>query len=440
MIHSVNNSIHFKAQKRSMIRVLILVLFIAPFTSKAQYLVTTLAGSTIGSANGSGSDAQFNKPSGVAIDPQGNVYVADYRNNRIRKITPIGEVTTFAGLFQGNIDGTATDAAFFNPYGLVIDPLGNLYVADTWNHCIRKITSQGVVSTIAGSSDGYLDATGTNARFSYPRSLAIDAQGNVYVADQGNHKIRKITPQGFVTTFAGSTQGFANGIGSTAKFDTPYGIAIDAQGNVYVADQGNHKIRKITPQGAVSTYAGSTLGFTNGGATTAQFNEPTGIVVDAQGNVYVADQSNHKIRKISSALFVSTIAGTTNGFSEGAGNVAQFSYPTAVAIDTQGNLYVADYSNEKIRKIEYFEGVGIETLNAIELEMFPNPTTEEITIRYTESTSINLIIRDAQGNHLQTVDQLTSGSLISLKSYASGVYFIEIVSPTFSYIQRIIKQ
>ena len=122
MIHSVNNSIHFKAQKRSIIRVLILVLFVAPFTSKAQYLVTTLAGSTIGSTNGSGSDAQFNKPSGVAVDPQGNVYVADYRNNRIRKITPIGEVTTFAGLFQGNTDGTATDAAFFNPYGLVIDP------------------------------------------------------------------------------------------------------------------------------------------------------------------------------------------------------------------------------------------------------------------------------------------------------------------------------
>ena len=440
MIHSVNNSIHFKTQKRSIIRVLILVLFVVPFTSKAQYLVTTLAGSTIGSTNGSGSDAQFNKPSGVAVDPQGNVYVADYRNNRIRKITPIGEVTTFAGLFQGNTDGTATDAAFFNPYGLVIDPFGNLYVADTWNHCIRKITSQGVVSTIAGSSDGYLDATGTNARFSYPRSLALDAQGNVYVADQGNHKIRKITPQGSVTTFAGSSQGFANGLGSTAKFDTPYGIAIDAQGNVYVADQGNHKIRKITPQGAVSTYAGSTLGFANGGVTTAQFNEPTGIAVDAQGNVYVADQSNHKIRKISSALFVSTIAGTTNGFSEGAGNVAQFSYPTAVAIDTQGNIYVADYANEKIRKIEYFEGVGIETLNAIELEMFPNPTTEEITLRFTESSSINLIIRDAQGNHLQTVDQVESGSVISLKSYTSGIYFIEIVSPTFSCIQRIIKQ
>ncbi|MBI4884482.1 MAG: hypothetical protein HY826_10570 [Actinobacteria bacterium] len=312
-------------------------------------MVTTLAGSTSGSAEGA--LAQFAFPAGVAVDAAGNVYVADFSNNLIRKITAAGVVTTLAGSTSGSADGTGAAAQFFTPRGVAVDTAGNVYVADTNNHRIRKITAAGVVTTLAGSTSGPADGTGAAAQFSSPRGVAVDTAGNVYVADTGNHRIRKVTAAGVVTTLAGSTAGFADGTGAAAQFSVPSGVAVDTAGNVYVADTSNHRIRKVTAAGVVTTLAGSTSGSADGTGAAAQFSFPFGVAVDTAGNVYVADSINNLIRKVTAAGVVTTLAGSTFGYLDGIGAAAQFSTPTGVAVDAAGNIYVADSDNNRIRKI-----------------------------------------------------------------------------------------
>ena len=264
--------------------------------------VSTLAGSgEFGFAEGTGTSAQFWGPYGVAVDASGNVYVADEGNHRIRKITPTGTVSTLAGSgTAGFADGSGTDAQFYYPLGVALDASGNVYVADKVNHRIRKITPTGTVSTLAGSGTaGFADGGGTAAQFYSPYGVAVDASGNVYVADAVNHRIRKITSSGTVSTLAGSgTAGFADSDGTNAQFNNPFGVAVDASGNVYVADRLNHRIRKITATGMVSTLAGSIYGSADGAGTNAQFSSLEGVAVDASGNVYVADALNSRIRKI----------------------------------------------------------------------------------------------------------------------------------------------
>jgi sugar lactone lactonase YvrE len=276
-------------------------------------VVSTLAGKggVLGSANGLDTAARFNKPFGVATDASGNVYVADAGNNLIRKITPAGLVSTFAGTGVAGAANGPDTATFNSPLGVALDGSGNVYVADYENNLIRKITSAGVVSTLAGTGVAGADnGAGTIATFNLPESLTVDAAGNVYVVDNGNDLIRKITPTGVVSTLAGNGQaGSANGTGTSASFHSPFGIAIDAAGNLYVADAGNNQIRKITQAGVVSTFAGSgARGASNATGKAATFNTPSGVAVDASGNVYVADENNNLIRKITSAGVVSTIA------------------------------------------------------------------------------------------------------------------------------------
>ncbi len=290
--------------------------------------VITYAGSGIvGSADGTGSAASFNSPFGVAVDATGNVYVADLSSNKIRKITPAGVVSTLAGSgVAGSADGTGSAASFNNPYGVAVDAAGNVYVTDQTNQKIRKITPAGVVSTLAGSGElGSVDGTGSAASFYNPTGVAVDAAGNVYVADLTSNKIRKITPAGVVSTLAGSgVYVSADGTGSGASFKGPAGVAVDATGNLYVTDRYSNKIRKITPAGVVSTMVGSGVaGNADGSGSAASFNYPTGVAVDAAGNVYVADVNNQKIRKIipqvticsGSALTLTATGGSTYSWS-----------------------------------------------------------------------------------------------------------------------------
>ena len=276
------------------------------------FMVTTLAGSTQGYMDGTGTAAQFKTPRGVAVDSSGQVYVADPGNDRIRKISPLGVVTTLAGSTSGYMDGTGTAAKFRFPRGVAVDSSGNVYVADYVNQRIRKISPAAGVTTFAGSSQGDDDGTGTAAKFNYPYGVAVDSSGHIYVADTGNHRIRKIDPAGVVTTLAGSTLGYADGTGTAARFNYPRGVAVDSSGNVYVADYDNDRIRKIDPTGVVTTFAGSSSGDADGTGTAARFNRPSGVAVDSSGNVYVADLGNNRIRKIDPAGVVTTFAGSTS--------------------------------------------------------------------------------------------------------------------------------
>lgn len=327
------------------------------FTYDYQYLVSTFAGSTTkGASDGTGAAASFWYPGGLTTDGAGNVYVADSYNSLIRKITPAGVVTTIAGTgSNGSADGVGNMASFNLPNGIVVDASGNLYVADTKNCKIRKITPDGTVSTLAGSGAvGKADGTGAAASFNYPFDLAIDTAGNLYVTDQGNELIRKVTSAGVVTTIAGSgTTGSSDGTGSAAGFSRPTGIAVDASGNCYVADQDNKKIRMITPSGVVTTLAGGTTGSADGTGSAAAFNSPNGMTIDASGTLYVTDIPNQLIRKITAKGVVTTIAGKLGsyGFADGLGTSALFYDPQGIQADAAGNLYVADTYNNSIRKI-----------------------------------------------------------------------------------------
>ncbi|MDP6399882.1 MAG: NHL repeat-containing protein, partial [Candidatus Marinimicrobia bacterium] len=333
------------------------------FSLNYAQVVSTLAGNgSNGSVDGTGTGATFNNPQGTAVDASGNIYVADRNNNRIRKITIAGVVTTLAGSSYGFLDGTGTTAKFRYPTDVAVDAGGNIYVADSYNHRIRKITPDGVVTTLAGSGyTGSTDTTGILARFNYPSGVAADDNGNVYVADKNNSRIRKISSAGVVTTLAGSSYGYYDGTGTDAKFRYPMDVAVDGSGTVFVADQNNHLIRKILADGTVTTLAGSgSSGNTNGTGTEASFYSPGGLDVDDNGIVYVADVNNHRIRKISVSGVVTTIAGNTPGFADGTGTQALFYEPYGIAAFGTSHLYIGDYSNQRIRSIS-LDSTGVTT-------------------------------------------------------------------------------
>jgi sugar lactone lactonase YvrE len=316
--------------------------------SIARLYFGTLAGlaGSAGSTDATGSAARFDSSRGVAVDASGNIFVADTRNSTIRKITSAGVVTTLAGLAtsSGSTDGTGSAARFYYPTSVAVDTAGNIFVADELNYTIRKITSAGVVTTFAGTagSGGSTDGTGSAARFQLPNGVSVDSAGNVFVADSYNHTIRKITSAGVVTTLAGSAgnSGSTDGTGSAARFNQPMSVAVDTAGNVFVADMLNHKIRKVTSAGVVTTLAtGTSLSF------------PHGVAVDTAGNVFVADTFNHTINKITSAGVVTTLAGRADsaGSTDGIGSAARFDEPYGVAVDSAGNVFVADTDNHTIR-------------------------------------------------------------------------------------------
>ena len=321
----------------------------------------TFAGSPgiSGFTNAVGTAAQFSGPWSVAADAANDIYVADSGNNVVRKIDAAGVVSTFAGMAgsTGSTDGVGTNALFSHPTGVAVDKSNNVYVADLNNSTIRKITPDGTVSTLAGlaGNNGSTDATGSAARFYNPSGLAVDNNGNVYVADSNNETIRKITPTGTVSTLAGLAlaYGSVDATGSAARFHYPSGVAVDNARNIYVADTVNSTVRKVTSGGVVTTLAGfsGSAGAADGTGSAARFYYPNGVAVDSAGNVYVADTSNHIIRKVTPAGVVTTLAGLSghNGTNDGIGSIVRFKWPDGLAIDSTGNILIADGGNQTIR-------------------------------------------------------------------------------------------
>jgi sugar lactone lactonase YvrE len=405
--------------------------------------VTTIAGSGVaGFANGIGTAAQFNNPSRLAIANDGTIFVADALNNRIRKITTAGVVTTYAGTgFTGTINGMASAATFYRPSGVTVATDGTVYVADQGNNIIRKITAAGVTTTLAGSGfAAHNDGIGVAADFDAPSSLAVNADGTVFVADADNNCIRKITAAAVVTTFAGSgLGGSANGTGTAAQFSDPFGLALATDGTIYVADALNNRIRKITAAGVVTNFAGSGAlggGSSDGIATVAQFNFPTGVAVASDGSVYVADSGNHKIRKITAAGVVSTIGGSgVAGFADGVGTAAQFNFPSGVAVATDGTVYVTDSNNHRIRKItNTLETDNFQMENKI--SVYPNPATNTINIQFSEVIN-KIIIFDFTG---KKVIEQTSEQTIDVSSLAKGIYILQATSGDKNYNAKFIKE
>jgi serine/threonine-protein kinase len=317
--------------------------------------VTTIAGNgSAGFSDGSLVSAEFKTPTDIAAASDGTLYITDAGNNRIRKIVQ-GQVSTFAGNGQNIFaNGNGMSAQFMFPYTVALDDKGNLYVSDL-DPRMREISPAADVSTLAGTStQGFADGDVDTALFYPGNSMIADAPGNIYISDNYNCRIRKISAGGKVTTIAGDGEvGFNDGNGTVAEFHFPGGIVMDHQGNLFVADRGNNRIRKIAVDGQVSTFAGFSLpGDLDGRGSLAQFMHLSDLVIDNRDNIYATDE--HRIRQITPDGVVSTIAGTTtSGYKDGEGTSAQFNFPSGLGIDARGNIYVADTQNNRIRKISF---------------------------------------------------------------------------------------
>jgi sugar lactone lactonase YvrE len=414
----------------------LLVLFFFSISISAQ-TVTTFAGGCSevyhGLVNATGTAARFYYPRAITVDTHGTFYVADSGNNCIRKISPTGVVTTLAG------SGSNT------PYGVAVDTTGNVYISDTFNHRILKINlGSNVAHTLAGSGiTGNADGIGIAAEFNTPKGLAVDVNGNLYVADSYNHRIRKIDINGVVTTIAGSSQGNSNGFGILAQFDMPCGVALDSAGNIFVADRNNNQIKKIGTDGMVSTYIGNGIqGNTDGIGQNASLDNPSGLTIDNDNIIYFVSQNGNLIRRVTPNGEVTTIAGyngTWGGCGNGIGTNAQFLHPEGLIINSIGNIYVADTGSHTIRKITNLLSTTDNKLGD-NITLSPNPASDKITINMDNFTTATTTILDMNGRVLQNNLISDKNTSIDVSNLSKGFYLIQITTDKGIVSKKLVKE
>ncbi|WP_117879554.1 NHL domain-containing protein [Aureibaculum luteum] len=423
--------------------------------------VSTIAGNGTQGYSGDGgpaTSAVTNLPSDVVIDNAGNIYFSEITNCVVRKIATDGTISTVAGIvaqcsFSGDT-GLATAAKLDFPTGLAVDASGNLFIADRDNHRIRKVDTNGIITTVAGngtSGDAGDGSAATSAELDSPQDIVIDVAGNIYISDWLNHKIRKVDTSGNISTFAGTGSSSFSGDGgqaTAAQLKSPDGITIDAAGNIYFSDRGNDRIRKIDTNGIITTIAGNG-GFNafsgdGGPATSAEFNDPNGIDIDASGNIYIVDRDNHRVRKITTDGIINTIVGTgSTGFSGGGfngdgqlGTATIINKPTGVAVDNDGNVIFADYNNQRIRNLSA-SSLAVNKFVLNKAKIYPNPSksNEEITIEGTESIS-SILVYNALGEEIKRMNPNSNTHKLNVKNINSGIYFIKLTTTTKNIITR----
>ena len=430
-------------------RLIISVLFFCVCIIKLQAqenIIKTIAGTGVGGYGGDGGsaiNAKLYYPEAVTFDKQGNLLIADVANNRIRKIDfSTGEMSSLAGIdtfgYSGD-QGLATNAQLNFPEDVCIDTSGNIYFADAYNNRIRKITiSTGIITTVAGngvpgsSGDG---GPATNAKLNEPSGLCIDKTGNIYIADYLNNKVRKVDIlTGEIFTIAGTGMVGYSGNGgpaTNAQFNGPVKIFIDSTDNIYISDQWNSVVRKISALSKnITTIAGNgNVGYSgdNGLAINAKLNQPGGLFLDINNNMYVAEYGNGVIRKLDGATgILSTVAGTgICGFSGDGGPATNAKlFPGGLVFDAAGIMYIADYQNMRIRKV-YNTLAAPQTQNPKEIKVYPNPLRDEVTIEGAEGSEV--MIRDVMGREVYRGIAVSKKETIDMSRYAVGVYVLDIV-------------
>ena len=451
---------------RSKYTFLLLLFAFAVYTSPSQaQIITTFAGDGEGASTGTGSytgdgglanQAGLNSCTAVTFDGAGNVYIADRDNNVVRKVDFNGVISTFAGTGTAGYNGdhfTANVAELNKPYAVAVDAAGNVYIADYGNHVVRMVSTAGIITTIAGTGTAGYSGNGgaaTAATLHNPQGIAVDQYANIYVSEAGNNVVRKITASsGMISTVAGNgTIGYSgNGGNATgAQLDGPAGIAVDAFGDIYVADYYNNVVRMVDTNGIINNFAGtSAVGNTGdgGAAASATLHTPSGVSVFGHGNVYISDQGNNVVRVVDQSGIITRFAGSaTNGYTGDGGQAtaAQLSSPKGLAVDGLGKVYIADYDNNVIRLVSYPEAVQSVAKGAEELKVYPNPNNGSFNISLPAAwTLATITITDVTGNEVTKIANTKLHELsINLGYLPSGSYFISAVSGGKTYSQKIV--
>lgn len=419
--------------------------------------INTIAGNGTAGSGGDGAAAaacQLDHPIGVAVDGAGNVFVADRGNSRIRKITSSGIISTVAGTSAAGYSGDggpATAASLSSPVSVVVDAGGNLYIADLGNQRVRKVSNTGIISTYAGTGtagNNGVAGPATTLMLNDPRGVAVNSAGDLLITDQGNNRVLMIDASGLMTVLAGTgTIGYSGdgGPATAAQFNGPYGLATDGLGNTFVCDVDNERIRRISPSGIITTIAGNgTSGYSGdfGPATAAQLSEPIGVAVDAAGNLYVADGWNERIRQVNTSGKITTIAGKgSKGFSGDGGfaGAAEFADPYGIALDNSGNMYIADYTNNRIRYITHPTSVS-SVAEKYGIRFSPNPCKDKllVSIASVVDEDVRITITDMSGRMVSSMMARTNHPAEMDIRVPHGLYCLSATTNGVSYVQKFI--